>query len=161
MYIVINTYFISLSKQAFQDPRPFYSDDQIEALEWTCPRSYGFPSGHSWVAILLYEPVISDLIGTKGWKKILLGIVVLLGVLMPISRQYLGSHTADQVTSGILYSIAALILYKYWLQEQMYKLAANAMKGRKLKLIVIITTVFFFISIAVPFAIYSININNR
>ena len=53
-YISINAYLISVEKQAYHDPRPFFSNSAIQALEWTCPRSFGFPSGHSWIAILLY-----------------------------------------------------------------------------------------------------------
>lgn len=53
-YIVINAYLIAVEKQAYQDPRPFHYDGNIKALEWTCPKSYGFPSGHSWVSVLLY-----------------------------------------------------------------------------------------------------------
>ena len=155
MYIAINAYFISIEKQAYQDSRPFFYNDQIEALEWTCPRSYGFPSGHSWVSVLLYEPVISDLIGTKGWKKLILITILLTGALIPISRQYLGSHTADQVTSGALHSISALILYRFLLQEQIYGLAISAVRGVSQKVILVAASILFAISILVPFIIYS------
>lgn len=160
-YIVANAYLIAVEKQAYQDPRPFFYNSQIASLEWTCPRSYGFPSGHSWISVLLYEPVISDIIGTKGWKKLLLLWIILTGTLVPISRQYLGSHTSDQVTSGILHSMSALILYKYLLQDHIYRLAIKTMKGLSIKLTLVLNSLFFLISIAVPFIIYGYNVNNR
>jgi membrane-associated phospholipid phosphatase len=157
-YIVCNAYLIAVEKQAYQDPRPFSYNPNIQSLEWTCPRSYGFPSGHSWVSVLLYEPVVADFIGTVGWRKIILFWIILTGTLIPISRQYLGSHTADQVTSGVLHSMSALILYKCFLQDCIYRLLARAFKGISMGLLLTLNTIFFGLSIAVPFIIYRINV---
>lgn len=160
-YIVINAYFIAVEKQAFQDPRPFFYNSKIEALEWTCPRSYGFPSGHSWVSILLYEPIFSDMFGTKGYKKIALLVTILTGVLIPLSRQYLGSHTADQVTSGVLHSLTALVFYRYFLHTKIWNFLNRICLGFSTSFTIIITSILFLISTAVPFIIYAININHR
>lgn len=160
-YISCNAYLIAVEKQAYQDPRPFFYDARIQALEWSCPKSYGFPSGHSWISILLYEPIISDLIGTGGWKKLILVWILFTGTLIPISRQYLGSHTADQVTSGVLHSMCALILYKCHFQSSIYRLISKTFQGVSLKITLIINTICFLISIAVPFIIYSYNVNNK
>lgn len=83
------------------------------------------------------------------------------GTLIPISRQYLGSHTSDQVTSGVLHSMAALIMYKYWLELRIYRLLINALKGISKKLIFSINTLFFLISVAIPMILYSVNVDYR
>ena len=113
------------------------------------------------MCVLLYEPVIADLIGTAGWRKIILIWIVLTGTLIPISRQYLGSHTADQVTSGLLHSITALILYKCLFQNAIYRLLARAFKGISMGVLLVLNTICFGLSIAVPFIIYRINIYDR
>lgn len=116
IYITINAYLIAVEKQAYHDPRPFHSNQLIQSLEWSCPRSFGFPSGHSWIAILLYEPFLSDIIGTKTNRYLLWITIKSTGVLIPLSRLYLGSHSTDQITSGLLHSISFLILYKFFFQ---------------------------------------------
>lgn len=101
------------------------------------------------------------MIGTKGYKKFALLVAVLTGILIPISRQYLGSHTADQVTSGVLHSLAALIFYRYFLHQKIWNFLNRICLGLSSTLATIITTIIFLISIAVPFIIYAININHR
>jgi len=113
------------------------------------------------VSVLLYEPVISDLIGTKGWRKFILIWIILTGVLIPISRQYLGSHTSDQVTSGVLHSLSFLILYRFVIQNQIYKLLVNSLKGNSKIIIVIVTTFAYLVSIAIPFILYGVNNSSR
>lgn len=63
----------------------------------------------------MYEPLLSDFIGT-GKKRILLFIWVVLAVGTAISRMYLGAHSFDQVIFGSLIGISWLIIYKFWLQ---------------------------------------------
>jgi len=110
---------------------------------------------------LLYEPIISDFIGTQGWKKMFLLWILITGTLIPLSRQYLGSHTADQVTSGVLHSMAALIFYKCYFQDKIYRTIINTFKGFSLGLTITINSICFGLSIAVPFIIYSINVDKK
>lgn len=153
-YIAINAYIISVEKQAFHDPRPFHYDQRIEALEWRCQKSFGFPSGHSWMSVLLYEPIISDMFGVHGIKKIALVVLILTGVLVPLSRLYLGSHSSDQIVSGVLHSLAMLLLYRYYFQEKMFKLMTNCLKGNSRVAIFILNTIFLILSMAAPLALY-------
>jgi len=55
-------------------------------LEWSCPGSFGFPSGHSWYSVLVYEPIISDFIGSKGKNKYLLAFILMVAIFVPLSR---------------------------------------------------------------------------
>jgi membrane-associated phospholipid phosphatase len=99
--------------------------------------------------------------GTKGYKKIALLVAVLTGVLIPISRQYLGSHTADQVTSGVLHSLVALVFYRYFLHTKIWKFLNKIYLGFFDTFTIAITSILFLASIAVPFIIYGINTNHR
>lgn len=111
--------------------------------------------------MLLYEPIISDLIGTGGWKKFLLIIVLLTGSLIPLSRQYLGSHSSDQVICGLLNSLAWLVLYKYLFQAQIFKLLQNSVLGISRLSIFLFTTLIYLVSFIAPFTIYEYNTRNR
>ena len=47
-------YYMTILKQIFEEARPFWTTSQIKQLEWLCPLSFGNPSGHSFVVIVLY-----------------------------------------------------------------------------------------------------------
>lgn len=75
-----------------------------------------FPSGHAWVFIILYESVMSDIIGygINKYRKIIMTIALIIAVFMVnISRVYLGSHTIDQLITADMIGLAMVILYKY------------------------------------------------
>lgn len=71
------------------------------ALNLQIPKSYSFPSGHTTSSIL------SCLIISKHIKKLRF-IVIPLGVLIPISRFYIGVHYFSDVAGGV---ILGLIIY--------------------------------------------------
>lgn len=80
---------------------------------------FGHPSGHSFIAFAMYEPLLSDFLGT-GKKKIFLFIWVVVAVLVIISRMYLGAHSIDQVVFGSLIGLSFLVIYRFWLQQFLY-----------------------------------------
>jgi hypothetical protein len=53
-FFILNTYFMTILKAAYHEARPFWYSKSINQLEWTCPREYGNPSGHSWLCVVLY-----------------------------------------------------------------------------------------------------------
>ena len=106
------------------------------------------------MSVLLYEPIISDMFGVHGIKKIALVVLILTGVLVPLSRLYLGSHSSDQIVSGVLHSLAMLLLYRYYFQEKMFKLMTNCLKGNSRVAIFILNTIFLILSMAAPLALY-------
>jgi membrane-associated phospholipid phosphatase len=63
-------------------------------LEWGCPNQFGNPSGHSWMVVLMYEPLITDFIGS-GWCGLTYLFPIVVAVLVPISRMYLGVHAGN------------------------------------------------------------------
>lgn len=118
-YFLFATFIIALLKLAFQQSRPIWYDSRIYNWEWFCPKDFGNPSGHSFAVILLYEPIISDSIGYnkfRPWGYIL----VLLFVMIPISRMYLGVHSLNQILFGLSLGCVFLILYKFIYQKALY-----------------------------------------
>jgi membrane-associated phospholipid phosphatase len=67
----------------------------------------------------MYEPILSDFMGT-GKKRAFLYIWVVVGVLVVISRMYLGAHSIDQVVFGSLIGLSFLVIYRFWLQQFLY-----------------------------------------
>lgn len=96
-----------LLKNLIARSRPEYA----LAFNIAIPKSYSFPSGHTTSSIL------SCLIISKYIKKLRF-IVIPLGVLIPISRFYIGVHYFSDVVGGvilgtIIYYIAIYIGYKF------------------------------------------------
>lgn len=114
-YLMGGLFFMVVLKQAFQESRPFWYNPNISIFEWFCPTDFGNPSGHSFIAFAMYEPLISDFVGT-GKKKINLFIWAIIAVLVVISRMYLGAHSFDQVVYGSLIGMSFLVIYRFWLQ---------------------------------------------
>ena len=118
-YLMIGLYFMVILKQAFQESRPFWYNINIDIIEWFCPVDFGNPSGHSFIAFAMYEPLLSDFVGT-GKKKVFLIIWVVVAVLVIISRMYLGAHSLDQVVYGSLIGLSFLVIYRFWFQQFLY-----------------------------------------
>jgi membrane-associated phospholipid phosphatase len=159
--ISLNAYLIAVQKPAFHDPRPFFYDDATRQLDWTCHITYGFPSGHTWIIALLYEPIISDCVGTRGWHRLLWLPLALLIALISLARQYLGSHAADQVLYGLVNTLAILILYKYWLQEKIYRMFLCSIRGQVRGRILLFLVALLLLTTAVPFILYEVNTEHR
>ena len=79
---------------------------------------------------MLYEPLISDVIGT-GPKKMLTAIWVILVALVMVSRMYLGAHSLDQVIFGGLVGLSCLIAYKVFLQKEIYRSIEDCLKRKQ------------------------------
>lgn len=50
-------------------------------------------------------------------------VLVILCIMIPVSRMYLGVHSANQTLFGISLGWTFLILYKYIYQRALYQLA--------------------------------------
>lgn len=66
--------------------------------------------------MMLYEPIISDYLGygRKYWAAFPLFVI---GIMVPISRMYLGVHSANQIMFGLTSGLICLILFKYIYQK--------------------------------------------
>ncbi|MDV3428068.1 MAG: phosphatase PAP2 family protein [Bacillota bacterium] len=89
--------------------------DFASAFNVKIPKSYSFPSGHT------TSSVLSFLIISKYIKKLRF-IVIPLGILISISRFYIGVHYFSDVVGGvilglIIYYIALYIGHKFGLDQ--------------------------------------------
>lgn len=112
---------MAIAKIAFIDPRPSWYTEDIHQLQWKCEYTYGFPSGHCWIILILHQAFFTDILGTGPFRIFLLE-PIFLAVLVPLSRLYLGTHTADQIVSSTAYSLAFALLYKFSFQSRIFKL---------------------------------------
>ena len=87
--------------------RPWIKDPRIIPAVKSLPSSYSFPSGHTSMGTPLYLGS-ALILWQKKWTKILALLCVLLAILNPLSRNYLGVHTPQDVCVGFLLSIACL-----------------------------------------------------
>jgi len=104
-------------KAADCDPRPFWTNSKIKNIGFYCPLEYGNPSGHSWFSTILGFGFILDFYGVgKNYTNLL--AAMLLIILVPISRIYLGAHSLNQVFYGLFMGLSLNILYICTLKQK-------------------------------------------
>ena len=82
---------------------------------------------------------------------------VVLAGLVPWSRMYLGSHTADQLVNGLFYSFAFLVIYRYFARKQLFKLVGILLNPNKKRLKFLILVVIHLLILVPPIILYQIN----
>ena len=105
--LIIITILNQMLKFILQRPRPI----EFKIINET---GYSFPSGHSMVSVAFYGFILYLVIKNvknKYFKYIASLIIILLMVLIPISRVYLGVHYPSDVIGGALFSLGYLLLF--------------------------------------------------
>ncbi len=85
---------------------------------------YGFPSGHAMNAVGTYGLLcyfLSHAKLKKLWKNIGIAISIILMIIIPLSRVYLGVHFFTDVTMGICLSTIWLMFYTEYLNKKVFK----------------------------------------
>ena len=101
--VAINAMLNAYIKDLFQDPRPplvLRLDDLVGA-------SYGLPSGHAQLAVVMWMWLAWELRRTWTW---VLGSVITLGVIT--SRMVLGVHDLEDVLVGAALGGASLLIFE-------------------------------------------------
>lgn len=47
IFILFNTYFLTISKSFYAAPRPYWTHKEVKNIGYYCPKDYGNPSGHA------------------------------------------------------------------------------------------------------------------
>lgn len=89
-------------KDFWQDPRP----DIALRMDHEVGDSFGLPSGHSQIAVVIWFWLAWELRRSWAW---LVSSVVVGGIIF--SRLYLGAHDVEDVIGGSLLGIATLLLF--------------------------------------------------
>ena len=110
-YYLMSVGFISTITNQFlklfcRVPRPWVRDPDFQAVEEAIPEAtgYSFPSGHSQSSVGVFGCLAAT--AKKNWMKIL---CIVLMVLVPLSRMYLGVHTPADVLVGAGISLALVL----------------------------------------------------
>ena len=90
-------------------PRPWVLDKNFTILEEAreAATGYSFPSGHTQTAVGTFGALA---VTTK--QKVVRTICIVIAVLVPISRMYVGVHTLLDVTVGAVMALALVFLLK-------------------------------------------------
>lgn len=97
--------YINVATKAVADqPRPFEYDDRVRQLAGA--QGGGFPSGHTQNTIVIWGYLAS--VYQKRWFWI---ITLLLMVLVPLSRVYLGVHFPSDLLGGYVIGVMFLLLF--------------------------------------------------
>lgn len=122
---VLNT----MLKHAFRQPRPFWLDP---ALEKFTDSGYGIPSGHSQFTTTIY--LFFAIWVRRRWMWLL---AIVLIILMPLSRVYLGSHFVHDVVAGFLLGLLVLAGYLVWERRYMTSFGKRILGQRLLAVVAI------------------------
>ncbi len=93
----------------FRIPRPWVKDETFTIVESARAEAtgYSFPSGHTQTAVGNFGAVARA--RSEKWLKV---VCIILCVLVPISRMYLGVHTpADVLVSLLVATVLVFLLY--------------------------------------------------
>lgn len=113
-YYVLSVGFIGtlanqFMKLWFRVPRPWVLDSNFTILEQAreAASGYSFPSGHTQSAVGTFGAIAHT--ASKRWIRI---IAVIIAVLVPFSRMYIGVHTPADVLVAAGLAVALIILLR-------------------------------------------------
>ena len=112
LFVFISALLNSFLKDLFQDPRP-ESIENIDPFLISLDPSYGFPSGHAQLAVVIWGFIL--LRSKNNFIKIL---CLFLIASISFSRIYLGVHDLADVISGIIFGIVSIILLEQLLSDR-------------------------------------------
>ncbi len=158
-FFLIGIEIVAIMKQQIQESRPIWFSDLIQRYEWFCPKDFGNPSGHSFAVFMMYEPLLSDFLSCTSNKARML-LVLLLALLVPQSRMYLGVHSANQIMFGLTLGITLNTTYRYFFQERLYTFYGNLLILKK-AIYLLLTIIAHILFIAIPFVIFELNVMNK
>lgn len=81
--------------------------------------------------------------------------------MIPVSRMYLGVHSANQILIGLAYGFIFLIAYRYFYQKVLYNFFWDLLVRTKNKIQIAIIILLNIIVIVIPIIFYQINAAER
>jgi len=108
--LLSTAFFNGLAKYLFESVRPFDLSETILAVQSDLIKetSFGFPSGHSHVSILVWGMLFLEF-----KNKFFRAFAVFIIVFTPFSRMYAGVHYPGDVLGGFTMGLTSLILIEF------------------------------------------------
>jgi membrane-associated phospholipid phosphatase len=133
LVVLLSALLNAYLKLVFQDPRP-------DEMFWLDPRigdSYGFPSGHAQIAVVLWMWLAWEV--RKKWVWVVCGVVA-AGICF--SRLYLGVHDIEDVMGGAVIGTLTLLLFGLFVSPRFKRFVALNTGGQILALAVLTVVMF-------------------
>jgi membrane-associated phospholipid phosphatase len=127
----------SFAKVIANDQRPYQYDNRVKALQQV--ESGGFPSGHTQGSVVVWGYLAAAM--RKQWLWI---FAVIMMILVPLSRLYLGVHDLPDLIGGYIIGFILLMLF-IWLEP----VAVRWLEGKSLAVLLAISIIIPGIMIAV------------
>jgi len=121
--LVVGGTVVAVLKHVLRPPRPFWFDASLALGEWG---GYGFPSGHTFLAVLAFI-FIPLYVSHKQWVVV---SSLLFIVLTALSRIYLGDHFPHDVLGGLLIALLTIGGYWFWMAYY-YEAFTNRIMGQR------------------------------
>ena len=86
---------------------------------------------------------------------------MVLGLMVPLSRMYLGVHSANQILIGLALGLIFLVAYRYVYQKALYRFFWDLLVTRKNKLKVILIIFCHVLVVVIPIIFFIINEKER
>lgn len=102
-----STYTNAVAKELARQPRPFQYDHRVRMIREA--EGYGLPSGHTQSAVVVW-----GYLGMQCRRKWLWIAAVVLMILIPLSRVYLGVHFPHDLLGGYVLGAASLLVYLWF-----------------------------------------------
>lgn len=85
----------------------------------------------------------------------------LITIMIPVSRMYLGVHSANQILIGLTFGFAFLIAYRYFYQKVLYEFFWDLLVKTKNRIRIALIVLLNVIVIIIPIIFYEINAKER
>ena len=133
LFLLLSALLNEYLKGFFQDPRP----DVIFRLDAKVGESFGFPSGHSQIAVIVWFWLAWEYRKTWGW---IASSILVVGICF--SRLYLGAHDVEDVLGGVGIGLISLLVFMF-LTSKRFEWWKNINPIWRVVAIILIETAFF------------------
>lgn len=123
LYSLGHTFLFYVFKNIFPRDRPFNNPLYFDLIALDDPESLSFPSGHTYLGIIMVLPMILSLIladenfKTSAMKYLISVLFFIYAVSMGLSRIFIGVHYLSDVVFSVGFSIVFMLIFYFIIQK--------------------------------------------